>query len=184
MPGGSIGPIPAKSLERIAALVPAVDLSALEFAVQNYHITLRHRPEPGAAVQAKLGGIAEKSTMLRVELQTMSEEAQGALWDALGIANGVQFYEAMIAGLSQLSGAGRQAHNAVEVKEGRRPSERQVFVRSVAAALVRAGATANAKPNGALCQIVGTLLTDVNDCPSDVAALVRNAMRENPRAQA
>ena len=179
MPGGAIGPIPFKSRERIAALVPAVDMSALEFAVQNYHITMHHRPEPGAAVQAKLGGIAEKSIMLRVELQTMSEEAQGALWDALGIANGVQFYEAMISGLSQLSGAGRQAHNAVEIKEGRRPSDRQAFVRTVAAALARAGASPNAKPNGPLCQIVGTLLTDIDDCPADVSALVRNAMREN-----
>lgn len=184
MPGGVIGPMPETSRAKIAAIAPAVDIDALEFAIQNYSLTLQHDAEPGRAVQTKLGTIAERAILLRLELQTMSEEAQDALGDAIGVFDGVAFHQAMIADLTRLSGASRHAHNAVTVTEGRPPSARQAFVRGIASILERAGTDVNAKPNAALCQIVGLLLSDVGDCPTDVAALVRNSLRENPRTPA
>lgn len=180
MPGGVMPRLSDDARRRVAALCRDRCTDALERCFQNYGIALGHVAEPGAAVREKLAAIAEKSVAARVELQTMSEEAHAALWDAIGLADGVAFYDAMIAGLSKLAGAGRSAHNATEVREGRRPSKRQAFVRDLAAALQAHRLEVSARPNGALCQISGILLSELDDCPADVAALVRNAMRENP----
>lgn len=177
MPGGVIENLSDKTKARIAGIASNVDFMALERAYQNYCIARDHKSQAGRPVRDKLSAIAEKSLMLRVELQTMSEEALDALWDAIGVPDNVAFTEFMIAGLTKLSGASREAHNAVEITEGNRRSNRQAFVRQVAYELSKSDVPVNATPNGALCQIVAVLLD--GDCPSDVAALVRNALRDN-----
>ena len=180
MPGGWVTPISQSARDRIAKLCPPEAIAALESAFQYHCIELQREPEAGRAIRDKLSLIAEKAVMLRAEMQTMSEDARHELWDAIGVHDGPAFAQEMIEGLSRLSGASRVAHNAVEIIEGRPPSARQAFVRSVAASLEGSGVKICTRPNGGLCQIVGILLTELDDCPSDVPALVRNSMRNNP----
>ena len=179
MPGGAVRSISGNLQERIVSIASNLDMAELNRVFENYSIYRDHKPQAGRPVRDKLAAIAEQSLALRVELETMSEEAQDALWDAIGIGYDVAFHQMMVAGLSRLSGASRAAHNSIDIVEGNRRSTKQAFVRSVAQVLSSANIEVNTKPNGALCQIVGLLLTDFRDCPSDVAALLRNAMRDN-----
>lgn len=179
MPGGAVQMMSPQLRDKVSQIAKGADLDAIDRAYQNYSIVRSHSPEAGRPQRNKLSAIAQQAVMLRSELETMSEEARDALWDAIGGNEGMPFYQAMIADLSRLSAAGRQAHNGVEITEGNRRSTKQAFVRNIASILRRSNVQVNAAPNGALCQIVGLLLHDFGDCPKDVRSLVKNALGDN-----
>lgn len=180
MPGGFVPLISDATSERIRTICPTISMAEVESAFQFHSIVLNHDHQSGRAVRDKLSAIAEKAVWLRVELQTMPEESREALWDALGIEDGPMFKQAMIEGLTRLSGASREAHNSTEVIEGAPPSKRQAFVRTIAGIFTRAGIETTASRRGPLYAVVRLLLEDLRDCPSDVSKLISNALGKNP----
>lgn len=177
MPGGVIRSMSPLLRDEIAKIAGGADLDAIDRAFQYYSIVRSHNAEAGRPIRDKLSAIAKQAVLLRCELETMSEEARDALWDSMG--GNVGLYQGMIADLSRLSASSRQAHNMVEIKEGNRRSAKQAFVRNLSSVLERAEIQVNARSNSALCRVIALLLSDFGDCPTDVAALVRNGLRGN-----
>ena len=181
MPGGVVHNLSPQLRDKISKIASNADMEAIERAYGDYSIIRSHSPEASRPIKNKLHAIAEQAVMLRLELETMSEEARDVLWDEICKVADVSFYQKIQFDLSQLFAASRQAFNEVEITEGNRRSTKQAFARNISVVLMRSDIPVNAKPNGALCQIVALLLNDFGDCPADVSALVRNAMRDNSR---
>lgn len=173
MPGGVIQPIPPHIERAIKRMVPNCDWLALRHAAENYQLESGHRAETPAAIRVSLSNIVERAVELRRDLQLLGEESR----DAVGDWNLIY---ATANQLTLLINSAKIGHNQTEPRSGRPASLRQSFVRNVAGILARAGYEVNGRPTGRLAAVVTELLGIYGDAPSDVPALVRSALRENP----
>lgn len=180
MPGGAVIQIPDSVSKKIMRFVSAEVWDEIRFAADCYCLTLQHVQQPGRALRDNLSKIADRASELRRDILCLREEGHDALRNTALSVDAHQWLNGIVARLAELSNYARVAHNSVNLKEGKPPSDRQSFVRGVARIMINAGYVANAKPNGALCQIVSLVLTEYENCPVDVRALVANALRENP----
>jgi hypothetical protein len=63
------------------------------------------------------------------------------------------------------------------IPAGRRRSPRERLVRGLANILLEAGEAIDAKPQGALCLLVGIVLLDVEEAPTDIRKIVQPVVR-------
>ncbi len=177
MPGGFVPTLSDAARERIRKVSAEIDLAAIESAFQHQSIVLKHDAEPAKKVRKKLSGIAKQAVLLRVEMQTMSEEARNALWDALGLYDGPEVSQAMIDALSRLSGAARVAHNAIEMR-GKSPSKWYPFVLTIAGILLAAGVEVNHSRRGALYAVMRILRSEFSAGPGEISKLIEDALEK------
>lgn len=176
MPGGIVEPLPPKTREAIARVLPAVPLDVIESAFINYQLLSRHQTEPPASVRSSMQRISEQAAALYVSLHTLSEEGRSALWSALKPVGGVAFFEQANFVSQALMGLARNAALDVEGTPGRPASWKHGLVRSLANILEAHSISADAKPNGALCFLTLELLNVLHQSPNEVRALVRDAL--------
>lgn len=179
MPGGIVPSLSEATRARILKACPGVDVASIESAFQHHSMVLAHDSEPARDVRKKLSGIAKQAVMLRVEMQTMSEEARDALWDALSLHDGPLVSQAIIDTLSRLSGAAREAHNATELR-GKSPSKWYPFVRTIARIMSSAGIEVSDSRRGPLYQVINILRSEFRVGPGEISKLIENSLEKYP----
>ena len=179
MPGGAVIPIPPQIERAIGRMAPDADWQSIRSAAVNFQLQRDHIPkaESPSDTRASLSGIVERAVLLRRDLLMLREESTEAM-------GGWPIIHATTDQLSLLINASKAGHNEIEPKGGRPTSLRKSFVRNIAGILSAAGYQMDSKPNGLLVAIISELLDLYGEKPSDVSAMVREAIRENPAQRA
>lgn len=176
MRSGSVSRLPAKTREALARILPDVPVDLIESAAIRYQLHAIRLSPPAAAVRGALQTIGEQAGLLYVSLGTLSEEARGALVDALEPVGGAVFFEQAGFITQALMGLARNAALDVEVAAGRPGTPRHQLILSLSRLLSAHGYTADARPNGDLCFATREVLNALGESPTDVRALVRDAL--------
>ncbi|MET3824563.1 hypothetical protein ABIC16_000256 [Sphingomonas sp. PvP055] len=184
MPGGVIRGLDARSMEEIARRWPTLDRDAVNSAASVFQINEQHKAETPRDIRKKMDKIVKLAVGLRLELQTLSEEASDHLfWDCYQ-SNDVALFQAMPGILDRLKAAAMRSHNAEIGNDARdRAGPRQQLISSLAWQLENAGLVVDARPQGNLCLLADIVLHDLGEPSADLSRTVREALSQAARRQ-
>lgn len=170
---GWITPLPDAAKATISHRWPTVSLEWIESEFGNYLLirdALHRQPEP-AEIRARYDAMRERVSLLKADVDWLRRNNLGLL-----MLQSVppQYYDNLANVAKDLSILAAILPRAEKyLPEGHQMNPRHVLVDNVARAVQRAGLDINARPQGALCSIVGTLIEAAGEKTSSVVAIVK-----------
>lgn len=177
MPGGAVRDLTPRWINDIRVRWPAIDLEAIGLAASIYQISREHQAETPREVRKKMDKIVKLAIGLRLEMQTLSEEARDHLWGDFQATGSGDLFQSLVPILDRLKGAAMRSHNAEIGNDARtRTGARHQLISSLATQLERIGAQIDARANGHLCLLAGIVLEDLGEAPGDLSRTIREAL--------
>ena len=168
---GELSPVAQKLIE---TRYPALPVEAISREA-GWYVIIReeHKKHPSPKdARKKLQALQKQARQLCTAIEPLAmAPLSGVVREAVAELNFADFAKKLLV----FAAAFKEAET--RIPEGRRRSPHDLLVSEVAAILLRAGESPNKKPNGTLCQLVGIILTDVKENPSDIPKLVGPVVR-------